>query len=159
MQMEKKTNIKVVRTREATLFEIATAFLLCCLWLYVLMLCLGKPQSVVSGLHILPDVRTKVILAASASTVVSLLCLVAAYHPASMINAPFKIVKVRQYVPLMRLMRVLAVTFAAMSIAILRRLVDDGDQLHWGELLFALTKLVTFVAIVYYGVRSWMLRK
>lgn len=120
--MEKKQKIKVNRTKEGTLFEIAFAMLAVIVWALIIWMLIKAPDVIATHFdaHGRPNSYGSpwgLVIPCVITTVVGSGLLVVAYHP-HLINMPVEMKTPRQYELAIRSTRVAALTLLLLTLSI-----------------------------------------
>ena len=156
------SKVKVHRTREGLVFELITIFMLVILWAIAFLLYLNVPLEIpihfdISGTPNAMGNRVQLLIMAGIGTIVSLLLLVSAYFPNKMVNMPFAITNVRQYVPIVRMTRVLAVELAMLFISVILLMgVSDKSPLLW--IFYTTIMVLLIVTVIFYSGKAYQLK-
>jgi hypothetical protein len=154
--MEKKQKIKVNRTKEGTVFEIAFAMLAVIVWALIIWMLIKAPDVVATHFdaHGRPNSYGSpwgLVIPCIITTVVGAGLLVVAYHP-HLINMPVEMKTPRQYELGIRSTRVAALTLLLLTLSIPCSLLLFESPSPWPVL--GTVGLLLAVA-VYYSVRIY----
>lgn len=116
-------NMRLERTMEGTVMEVATLFLVIGLWTAAVYMFRNAPETIpthfdVNGIANNEGSRLTLLLLAAVGTLVSGLMLAGAYAPKKMVNMPVKVTHMRQLVIMSRMLRVMAILMVLLFISI-----------------------------------------
>ena len=158
-----RPSVKVNRTKEGLVFEVISAVFLVLLWVIAIVLFLHSPEKVPThfGADMEADAigsRSVMLIMAAVGTFITILMLVSAYFPHKMVNMPFEVTDVRQYVPIVQMTHVLAIEIALLFISIVIMM-----GLYYKSILpkILLPSIIVFILMttIYYSVKAYKLRK
>lgn len=155
-----KDKLRIQRTKEGTIFEIVTAILTVILWIIAIALYNKMPDTVPTHFNLSGEAdgfgsKSIVFILAGLNTLVAILLLTTAYYPQTQIRTPFRIRNNRQYVPLIRMVRCLAVVCSILLIGIVIRI--SGNPV--GTYLFTAALILLFVVCIFFNIQAYRLRK
>ena len=115
-------NVKVYRTKEATVFEIVFVLMAIIVWALIISMVCRAPDIVpthfdASGEPNAYGSPVGVTIPCALLTIGAIVCMVCVYFPRH-INMPFKITNIRQVELAIRLLRVMGVTFLLIPLAV-----------------------------------------
>ena len=116
--------MKVNRTKEGTMCEIACAVLLVIMWIVAIVLYKNSPQEVNTHFDITgtPDAtgdKITILVIALAGTIATVVALISAYKPNKMVNMPFAVSNNAQFAKMVTMVRVIAMEVACIFIAVI----------------------------------------
>lgn len=154
--MEKKEKIKVNRTKEGTVFEIAFVMLAVIVWVLIILMMKSAPDVIATHFdaHGRPNGYGSpwgMVIPCIITTVLGAGLLLVAYHP-HLINMPVEMKTPRQYELAIRSTRVAALTLLLLTLSIPCSLLLFESPSPWPVL--AVVGLLLAIA-VYYSVRIY----
>ncbi|MBQ5981261.1 MAG: DUF1648 domain-containing protein [Prevotella sp.] len=160
--MNEEVPFKVPRTREGTFFEIVTVILILALWAITWYLYRNAPEQVPVrfGLNLNPDTvgsKNTILLMAALGTIFSAGMLVSAYRPDKSVNLPFEFSLPKQYVCVVRMVRLLAVEMAFLFIAVVL-MMGTSHVGYYPMIFFAVVLLLIIATTIYYTVKIYKMK-
>lgn len=147
----KKGKVKVERSREGTIFEIAATLLVLAMWVVVLFVALHSGTDTTGAAADMAgdnaaDLAINIVIGLTGTFVVAL-ALVSAYHPDTMVNIPVRVHTAEGWLWVTRMVRVVALELALLFIAT----PLDGAFLS-GPILTILTSVILLLTLVVFCV-------
>lgn len=152
--MKKKQRIKVVRTTEGTIFELAFLVLAVIVWVLVILMMKKAPDVVATHFDVNGHPNGYgspwgMLFPCILTTLVGVGLLIGAYFP-HIINVPVEVNNTRQYELLIRMTRITALLFLLLTLAIPATLLLTENPSSWPVLSIIGLLLVI---IIYYCVK------
>lgn len=151
--------IKVTRTTEGTVFEIAIAMLNIIMWGMIALIWMQLPELIPTHFNLAgrPDAygdKIMILVVGGLGTVTSVAMCFCAYHPESTVNLPVRISNAAQLALVVRMVRIIGVLISLMFISIVWNI---GGCATAGLLIIPIT-IAIFAVIAWYTTRIHRLK-
>ena len=129
------------------------------LWAIAIRLWHSAPESIPVHFDIAGDAdrygsKHMFLVVAAVGTIAAVLMLVAAYFPHKLINMPFRITHQRQYVPMVRMARIMAVCLIVLMLGVLLMMSRQAG----GGYLLAVGMVSLLAVCIFYSVKTYRLK-